>query len=459
MSAQFFFECLNLIKKTTLYQSKVKIFNDPVYGFVRVPCGLLLDLIEHRYFQRLRRIGQNSLVHYIYPGALHTRFHHALGALHLMTQAIAVLRSKGVEITSAEEEGAQAAILLHDIGHGPFSHTLEHTIIAAHHEDLSDWLMRALNEEFDGKLDLAIQIFENRYPKHFLYQLISGQLDLDRMDYISRDAYFTGVAEGVIGHDRLISMLAVANGELVVEEKAIYSLERFLTARRLMYWQVYLHKTAISAEQMLIRAFERAKMLKKQSDTGGGAFSEKIEAFGALNYFLHHSFSLISETTENNENNENNDSEKARIWESNKANIKEMLGYFVKLDDVDVMASLKMWSDSPDFVLSYLSKNLLERNLFRVELEKKSIGRERVREIEKRTLSYFQSLDKSIKKSDLRFLMVRGVEKNLVYNLKKEEINLLFKDGKVGKMSESVDISLHSENICKYFIGYSKRIF
>ncbi|MFM2268993.1 MAG: hypothetical protein RL757_2434 [Bacteroidota bacterium] len=429
-----------------------------MYGFVRVPRGLLLDLIEHRYFQRLRRIGQNSLVHYIYPGALHTRFHHALGAFHLMTQAIAVLRSKGVAITAEEEEGAQAAILLHDIGHGPFSHTLEHTIIAAHHEDLSDWLMRALNEEFDGKLDLAIRIFENRYPKHFLHQLISGQLDLDRMDYISRDAYFTGVAEGVIGHDRLISMLAVADGELVVEEKAIYSLERFLTARRLMYWQVYLHKTAIAAEQMLIRAFERAKMLQQRSDTGGGAFSEKIEAFGPLNYFLHHTFAL-KDNAANSETAPSDWTEKQRIWETNKTDIKAMLQYFAKLDDVDVWASLKMWSDSSDFVLSYLSKNLLERNLFRVELEKKPIAVSRLREIEKRTLSYFQSLDKSVKKSDLPFLIVRGAEKNLVYNLKKEEINLLFKNGKVGKMSESVDISLHSENICKYFIGYSKRIF
>jgi len=229
--------------------ASTKIFNDPVYGFVSIPYGIIFELVEHPYFQRLRRIKQLGLTHYVYPGALHTRFHHALGALHLMTQAVEVLRSKKVDISEEEAEAVMIAILLHDIGHGPFSHTLESTLINVHHENISTLFMEQLNEEFNGKLDLTIQIFEDQYEKKFLHQLVSGQLDMDRMDYLNRDSFFTGVHEGVIGYDRIIKMLNVVDGELVVEEKGIYSIEKFLIARRLMYWQVYLHKTVLSAEQ------------------------------------------------------------------------------------------------------------------------------------------------------------------------------------------------------------------
>ncbi|MEM9525336.1 MAG: HD domain-containing protein, partial [Bacteroidota bacterium] len=238
-----------------------KILNDPVYGFISIPYGILFDLVEHPYFQRLRSIKQVSLTHYVYPGALHTRFHHALGALHLMGDAIASLRGKGVSISEAEAEAVRIAILLHDIGHGPFSHTLEHTLIEAHHEELSLLFMERLNDEFSGRLNLAIEIFTGRYEKPFLHQLVSGQLDMDRLDYLNRDSYFTGVSEGVIGYDRIIKMLNVADNRLVVEQKGIYSVERFLTSRRIMYWQVYLHKTVMSAEQMLILALKRARKL------------------------------------------------------------------------------------------------------------------------------------------------------------------------------------------------------
>ncbi|MDF1866230.1 MAG: HD domain-containing protein [Saprospiraceae bacterium] len=244
--------------------NKKKIVNDPVYGFITIPYNIVFDLVEHPFVQRLRRIKQVSLTHYVYPGALHTRFHHALGALHLMGQAIEVLRSKEVEISDEEAKAASIAILLHDIGHGPFSHTLEHTIINVHHEELSLLFMECLNDIFENQLDLAIQIFKNKYHKKFLHQLISGQLDMDRMDYLNRDSFFTGVHEGVIGYDRIIKMLAVHNDELVVEEKGIYSIEKFLIARRLMYWQVYLHKTVLGVEQMLIRVWQRAKKLVKE---------------------------------------------------------------------------------------------------------------------------------------------------------------------------------------------------
>jgi uncharacterized protein len=256
---------------------KKKIFNDPVYGFINVPYGIIFDLVEHPYFQRLRRIKQVSLTHYVYPGALHTRFHHALGALHLMSQAIDVLRSKGAQITDEEADAVSIAILLHDIGHGPFSHTLEHTLINVSHETLSLLFMQKLNEEFGGTLDLAIRIFRDDYPKKFLHQLVSSQLDMDRMDYLTRDSFFTGVYEGVIGYDRIIKMLSVHDGELVVEEKGIYSIEKFLIARRLMYWQVYLHKTVLSAELMLIRTMRRAKELAHAGAT--------LEVSGNLAFF------------------------------------------------------------------------------------------------------------------------------------------------------------------------------
>ncbi|MCK6692481.1 MAG: HD domain-containing protein [Thermoanaerobaculia bacterium] len=314
--------------------NKLKIFNDPVYGFVSVPHGLLLELADHPYFQRLRRIRQVGLAHYVYPGALHTRFHHALGALHLMQQAIEVLRSKGTEISDEEAEAACVAILLHDIGHGPYSHALEHTIVDLHHEQLSLLFMEALNRHFKGSLTLAIDIFADRYPKKFLHQLVSGQLDMDRMDYLNRDSFFTGVSEGVIGYDRIIKMLAVHEGELVVEEKGIYSIEKFLIARRLMYWQVYLHKTNVSAEHMVIHLLRRARELALNG--------VELEASKHLRWFLYRD-------------------------SAEKPDIPELLGHFSQLDDVDIAAAIKAWRESGDFVLSYLSTGLLDRKLFRLE--------------------------------------------------------------------------------------------
>ena len=288
--------------------NKLKIFNDPVYGFVSVPHGLLLDLVDHPHFQRLRRIRQVGLAHYVYPGALHTRFHHALGALHLMQEAIEVLRSKGTEISEAEAEAACVAILLHDIGHGPYSHALEHTIVDLHHEQLSLLFMEVLNRQFDGRLSLAIDIFTDRYDKKFLHQLVSGQLDMDRMDYLNRDSFFTGVSEGVIGYDRIIKMLAVHEGELVVEEKGIYSIEKFLIARRLMYWQVYLHKTNVSAEHMVIHLLRRAREL--------ALAGSQLEASESLRWFLYR------KATE-------------------QPAVPELLEHFAHLDDVDIAAAIK----------------------------------------------------------------------------------------------------------------------
>ena len=315
-----------------------KILNDPVYGFVGIPHGIIFSLVEHPFFQRLRRIKQTSLTHFVYPGALHTRFHHAIGALHLMQQAIEVLRSKDVDITPEEAEGACIAILLHDIGHGPFSHTLEHTLFnGVTHEELSLLFMERLNEIFDGQLSLAIDIFRGNYPKQFLHQLISGQLDMDRMDYLNRDSFFTGVHEGVIGYDRIIKMLSVQNGELVVEEKGIYSIEKFLIARRLMYWQVYLHKTVLSAEQMLIVALLRAKALTRQG--------HQLPASPPLAFFLQREPSRA-------------DFEQERD---------QLLGQFAQLDDFDIVSALKSWMFADDKLLAFLSSSIINRRLFRLE--------------------------------------------------------------------------------------------
>ena len=403
--------------------SKVKIFNDPVYGFISVPKpSILLDLIDHPYFQRLRRIAQTALTYYVYPGAHHTRFHHALGAYHLMTQAVDVLRQKGVEITDQESAGVCIAILLHDIGHGPFSHTLEHTIINVHHEELSLAFMEELNEEFDNKLQVALDIFQDKYPKHFLHQLVSGQLDMDRMDYLNRDSFFTGVSEGVIGYDRIIKMLNVSNGELVVEEKGIYSIEKFLISRRLMYWQVYLHKTVLSAERMLTKTLERAKYLVNNEE-------QLLDSFGQLNEFLQQKETFVD-----------------------KKNMKQLTKRFAKLDDFDIIASLKIWSNSSDFILSFLSKSILNRKLFKLEL---------------RNTPYESSLIENVLKNitekvplgtDLSYLVFTGEESNLTYNNIKDEIKILFKNGEVRSISESMDYELHSKIVTKHYLCFPKHL-
>ncbi len=396
-------------------QVKRKIFNDPVYGFVSVPEGLLLELIDHPYFQRLRRIRQVGLAHYVYPGALHTRFHHALGALHLMQQAIDVLRGKGTEITNEEAEAACAAILLHDVGHGPYSHALEHNLIDAHHEELSLQFMEALNLQFGGKLDLAIQMFTDQYPKRFLHQLVSGQLDMDRMDYLNRDSFFTGVSEGVIGYDRIIKMLAVHQGELVVEEKGIYSIEKFLIARRLMYWQVYLHKTNVAAEQMVIHLLRRARQLALDGTP--------LEATAPLRWFL---YRPINE----------------------KPDKKETLFYFSKLDDVDIAASIKAWCHHDDPILSLLAKGLVERRLFRLEWRTVPIEIDYLQQLQERTARVYGKWGKQ--------LVFSGQASNRAYDPSLEKINILFKNGRVLPIDECSEVPLHTQIITKYFVCYPK---
>jgi uncharacterized protein len=402
-------------------QKKVKIFNDPVYGFISVPVGILLEIIEHPFFQRLRRISQLGLTSYVYPGALHTRFHHALGALHLMTRAVEALRTKGIEISEEEAEAVCIAILLHDIGHGPFSHALEHTIIDIHHEEMSILFMEQLNQQFNGTLQLAIMIFKGTHPKKFLHQLVSGQLDMDRLDYLSRDSFFTGVTEGSVGHDRLIQMLNVFEGELVVEEKGIFSVEHFLIARRLMYWQVYLHKTVLSAEQMLIKTLQRAKHLVQEGT--------RIESFGNLNYFLNQSFT-----------------------DSDKKNIKNLPNHFAMLDDFDIIASLKQWSIHGDLVLSYLAKCLLHRKLFKTRLQNTVIPHSEIAAAEALVKQQFPQLTDA----EIRYWVFTGKESNRTYNKKKDDIKILMKNGTVRSFSESADYELQTKIIYRYYICFPK---
>ena len=402
---------------TNNMNNRQKIFNDPVYGFVSVPRGLLLELIDHPYFQRLRRIRQLGLAPYVYPGALHTRFHHALGALHLMQEAIETLRQKGTEITDAEAEAACAAILLHDIGHGPFSHALEHTLIEMHHEEISTWFMEVLNREFEGRLALAIRIFNDTYPKKFLHQLVSGQLDMDRMDYLNRDSFFTGVSEGVIGYDRIIKMLAVHEGQLVVEEKGIYSIEKFLIARRLMYWQVYLHKTGVSAEHMLIHTLRRARELALAGET--------LEAPRHLAWFL---YRKPGEQVKN----------------------EELLQHFSRLDDNDVTAAIKYWSESADFTLAYLSAGLLDRRLFRLEWFSEPVSDDYRTSIQLKVRDFLGS------GAEIDYMVFTGAESNRAYDDSKEQIRILFKNGSVVPIDQCSDVPLYTQVVTKYFICYPK---
>jgi uncharacterized protein len=396
---------------------KQKIFNDPVYGFTAVPKGILLDLIDHPFFQRLRRIRQTGLAHYVYPGALHTRFHHALGALHLMQDTILVLRSKDVVITDEEAEAVCIAILLHDIGHGPYSHALEHTIIDLHHENLSVLFMEALNSAFTGKLTLAIAIFSDQYHKRFLHQLVSGQLDMDRMDYLNRDSFFTGVSEGVIGYDRIIKMLDVHEGELVVEEKGIYSVEKFLIARRLMYWQVYLHKTNVAAEQMLTSTLRRAKELTLKG--------EKIPASRHLTWFLQQKPGQLH-------------------------NQEEVLQRFAHLDDTDIAMALKEWSEEKDPVLRFLASGLLNRRLYRLEWSQQPFTPDYIAETR---LSIRAKFDAEFPDS---YLLLEGKESNQAYSEAEEPIKILFNTGVVKPVSECSDVPLYTQEVTKYYLAYPK---
>lgn len=406
--------------------NKKKIINDPVYGFITIPSEIVYDLIEHPYFQRLRYIKQVSMTHLVYPGALHTRFHHALGAMHLMGLAIETLRGKGVEITPQEEEAATIAILLHDVGHGPFSHSLEHTLVEeVSHERISLLIMNKLNGEFHGQLTLAIKIFKNQYTKHFLHQLVSSQLDTDRMDYLNRDSFFTGVSEGVISFDRIIKMLHVSNNQLVVEQKGIYSIEKFLIARRLMYWQVYLHKTVVSAEQMLIQALRRAKELTLQGHS--------LYASPSLQHFLKNHIS--QDAFEGSPNH---------------------LYHFSRLDDTDILSSLKEWCHAPDFALSYLCKGLMNRNLNRVEMSDTPPEKAYIQSLLEKAMEKF-----GIPMNEAEYLIYSKSIFNNAYEPGQENIKILMKNGSLQDITQASDLSnleALSKQVTKYIVSYPKEL-
>jgi len=402
--------------------NKLKIFNDPIYGFIRIPNTLIFDLIAHPYFQRLRRISQMGLSYLVYPGAHHTRFHHALGSMYLMQQAIQVLRFKDVEISKEEEEGLLCAILLHDIGHGPFSHAMENSIVeGVHHEHISLLFMQELNTRFNGSLTVAIQIFEGKHPKKFLNQLVSSQLDMDRMDYLKRDSFYTGVAEGNINSERLLTMLTVVDGELMVEEKGAYSVEKFLMARRFMYWQVYLHKTGIVAEQLLIRILKRAKQLLR---TG-----IQVNCSDNLLFFMSHKIDA--------------------------ANFKvEELERFSELDDVDVLAAIKLWQKHDDFVLSHLCKMVINRQLLKIKVKSKPISDTIFDKHFKRVKQ-----DYNLSDDEIAYFVFKGSIENRAYNADKQNINILRKSGKiddVAKVSDHLNLKALSNTVTKYYICFPK---
>jgi metal dependent phosphohydrolase len=402
-------------------RNKLKIINDPIYGFIHIPSSLVFDIIEHRYFQRLRRINQMGLSFLVFPGAKHTRFEHVLGCMFLMQKTVEMLRFKGVQISDKEAEGLYIAILLHDIGHGPFSHAMEHSIVEnIAHEEISLRFMEELNAELGGKLDLAIRIFKGAYPRRFMHQLISSQLDIDRADYLKRDSFYTGVAEGNINSERLISMLNVRNDELVVEEKGLYSVEKFLIARRLMYWQVYLHKTSVAGEQMLILLLQRAKELVQEG--------EELKMSTALAFFV-----------------------KNRIAKENLT--KEVLEKFALLDDTDIFAAMKEWQFHPDVVLSRLSRMLLNRDLLKIKL--------RTNDFEEKKIKRLQGLAKANGNTDdeVKYLVFKGVMTNRAYNPEREVIKILTKNGRlvdISKTAEELNLEALSQTTIKYYICYPK---
>jgi uncharacterized protein len=409
-----------------MHTNKRKIINDPIYGFVTIPSEIIYDLINHPYFQRLRRIKQLGLTNLVYPGALHTRFHHAIGAMHLMQEAVHTLRQKEIKINDEEEQAVLIAILLHDIGHGPFSHALEHSIVTGvSHEAISSLVMDKLNEEFNGKLSLAIRIFNGKHEKNFLHQLVSSQLDMDRLDYLKRDSFFTGVSEGVISSDRIIKMLNVVNNQLVVENKAIYSIEKFLIARRLMYWQVYLHKTVLGAETLLVKILQRAKELS--------AAKTELFATPALQLFLKNNFTR-------------------RDFEKNKS----ILAEFSKLDDSDVIAAIKVWSDHQDKILSALCSNLLHRKLFRVEMQNTPVSSNYKNELVKKAVKKY-----GLNKKDAGYFVITDTVNNSAYNATNFKINILMGNGRlvdVAKASDQLNLQSLSKTVTKYFICYPKEL-
>lgn len=404
--------------------NKLKIFNDPIYGFISIPNTLIYDLIQHPYFQRLRRISQMGMSYLVYPGAHHTRFHHALGAMHMMQQAVEVLRFKGVDISKEEENALYIAILLHDIGHGPFSHAMEHSIVEeVNHEAISLLFMNKLNEEFDGKLSLAIQVFKGEYPRKFMLQLISSQLDMDRMDYLKRDSFYSGVAEGNINSDRLIQMLNVVDDVLVMEEKGIYSIEKFLMARRLMYWQTYLHKTSLVAELTLTKTLQRAKELLQKG--------VEIECSRPLKYFMENRVTLDGFSTID-------------------------LNTFAQLDDFDVISALKNWQYHDDFILSSLSKMIINRDLSKIKLSGDKFPSEILQEMTTRFVEKY-----NITLQESKYFIFKGKIKNQAYSKDVEPIRILKKDKTIEDVvdvSDQLSLKALSKPVTKYFICFPKQL-
>ena len=404
--------------------NKLKIFNDPIYGFITIPNSLIYDLVQHPYFQRLRRISQMGLSYLVYPGAHHTRFHHALGAMHMMQQAVEVLRFKGVDISKEEENALYIAILLHDIGHGPFSHAMEHSIVEeVNHEAISLLFMNQLNQEFNGQLSLAIQVFKVEYHRKFMLQLISSQLDMDRMDYLKRDSFYSGVAEGNINSDRLIQMMNVVDDVLVMEEKGIYSIEKFLMARRLMYWQAYLHKTSLVAELTLTKTLQRAKELLHKGI--------EIECSRPLKYFMEHKVTLENFSTID-------------------------LDTFAQLDDFDIISALKNWQYHDDFILSSLSKMIINRDLSKVSLNSEKFPAEVLNEM---SAAFAQKNNLSLQ--DTKYFIFKGKIKNQAYSKEAEPIRILKKDRTIEDVVEASDqlnLKALSKPVTKYFICYPKQL-
>lgn len=404
--------------------NKKKIINDPIYGFIQLPHERIYDLIQHPYFQRLRRIKQVGMTYQVYPGAMHSRYNHALGAMHLMQKAIDVLRQKGHEITEEEALGALTAILLHDVGHGPFSHALEFLFIRnVHHEEISLRMMQEINEEQGGELQIALEIFKGEYPKRFLHQLVSSQLDMDRLDYLTRDSFFTGVSEGVVSWDRIINMLSVANDELVIEEKGIYSIEKFIIARRLMYWQVYLHKTVLSAEFMIARILERAKQL---------AFhGTKLFGTPSLLYFLQQDID-------------------ANQFHTNA----EVVKRFADLDDHDIFSAIKVWSKHDDYVLARLSHQLFNRELHRVHLQNYPFENQFLENLEKTLLQVHPEL-----KGNTHFFLSTGTVTNNAYNPVTDKILILKKNGEISDVtdiSDNLNLKSLSSTVVKHYLWLPK---
>ena len=402
--------------------NKLKIFNDPIYGFITIPNSLIYDLIQHPYFQRLRRISQMGMSYLVYPGAHHTRFHHALGCMHIMQKAVQTLQFKGVSISEKEENALYIAILLHDIGHGPYSHAMEHSIVEeVHHEELSLLFMEQLNKEFDGKLALAIQVFKGEYHRKFMLQLISSQLDMDRMDYLKRDSFYSGVAEGNINSERLIQMMHVQDDVLVIEEKGIYSVEKFLVARRLMYWQAYLHKTSVVAELILTKILKRAKELTQKGMT--------LPCSEPLQFFMQNRISLVDFD-------------------------KSVLDKFAFLDDYDVMGAIKTWQFHDDFVLQSLCKMILNRDLLKIQMTDDKPNKENLLDIKNKFITYAKISDK-----EADYFVFKGKLKNQAYSKSSEPIRILKKDKTVEDVVEASD-QLHlkalSKPVTKYFICFPK---